>query len=112
MVNRIYSCISVASKEYIQLMVKKGLLIILKEAFTDCNESIFEQILWTLCNIVSESSETKIELYEIGIYHLVINTFNLFKKSFIIRRTFSWLISNTLRIKPFINSDMVFLLGK
>ena len=102
-----YSCISVASKYYMDIMVKKGLLTIIKESFKDVSEEIFEHILWALCNIISECVEYKIHMYELGIYHLVINTFHSFKKALVIRRTFAWFISNSLRTKPYINDDMV-----
>ena len=88
-------------------MVKKGLLIVLKESFQDCSEDIFEQLLWALCNIISESAEYKIQLYELGIYHMAINTYHSFKKSSVIRRIFAWFISNSFRIKPYLNADIV-----
>ena len=105
--NRIYSCVSVADKSTINMMVSKGLLSILLESFKDCNEGILEHLLWIMCNIISEATEYKISFYEIGLYTQAINMFYLFKKSQIIRRSFSWLISNSMRCKPYLNHDLV-----
>lgn len=98
---------TVASKEFLEVMINKGLLVIIQESFTKPSQPIFEHVLWSLCNIISETPEYKVKLYEMNLYNLVINTFNTYKKSETVRKTFAWFVSNSLRCKPYLHVDMV-----
>ena len=90
-----------------KVMVQKGLLLAVKSALTNCNEEQLGHIMWTASNLISELTENKILLYELGVYHQMFTLFERYKANHTVRQVFAWLISNSFKSKPLLPADFV-----
>ena len=88
-------------------MIEKGLLTIISKHLSYNSASLFEHILWSLCNIIGEYEEYKLVLYETGVYDMVLREYNALAKSHTVNKVFAWFISNSLKGKPRLDEEMV-----
>ena len=104
---RIYSTITVAPREFIEEMVKKGLLVIVRQMLACNSEKLFEHVLWTLCNVIGEVAECRMTIYEMGMYDMILERYNQISNKTSINPIFAWFISNSLKDKPHLNDNLV-----
>ena len=104
---RIYSSITVADKQCIDVMIEKDLLVILSKMLNYGNSSFLSYIIWTLCNMLGENEDYKTLFYTGGLYDMVLREYKNAPKNVELRRVLSWLISNSLKGKPLLNDSFV-----
>lgn len=92
-----FSNISLAPKEYTQILIKNDFLKTLYSHLDITNHTTLNCIYWTINNILSENSECKEELHEIGYVDFLINNKKKLTTLSETEKTIAWFFSNFIQ---------------